>query len=152
MKDIAGGLARDNSQYGHMLPKSMVQPSWADSIIVEVSREYKKKIPRVKWIQRNRPSTSGYTTNRSRTVKYRGLRWTIRNKKDRDIVMCLGTKEAEHKQVLLHELAHWVTPRQKGHTKKFWLVLKDLLVKYNCLTDEYVKREIEYKSKAKLYL
>ena len=66
--------------------------------------------------------------------------------------MCLGTDEHEQKQVLLHELAHWLGRRKWHHNKKFWLLLKDLLIYCDLYTDKYKEREFEYMKKSQTYL
>lgn len=121
-------------------PKQLMAtvPSWAMQLVKEVATyKGRSKLPKIKWIQRGREYSTG---------RYR--RWS------KEIVMGAGRNEQEAKQVLLHELAHWLTSSKarKGHCKKFWLTLKDLLIQFDSYTDEYRQREFGYKKKAQAYL
>jgi len=69
------------------------------------------------------------------------------------IVITAGTDGTDHKQVLLHEIAHWLTqPRgwrirtkkRCWHGKRFYTKLNQLLNRYNCFTPEYAVRENGY--------
>jgi predicted SprT family Zn-dependent metalloprotease len=113
----------------------MPEPEWATSLIEKVLA-YKKRSrkPKVRWVQRNRQSTSG--------VCY------LNNK----ITICLGKDEWQWKPILLHELSHWLGRKRWHHNKKFWLLLRELLIEFDCYTPEYLKKEFEYISKSKNYL
>ncbi len=115
-------------------PRDMSEPEWATELIEKIMA-YKKRSqrPKVKWIRRNRRSTSGICYFKSITI-------------------CLGNDESEWKQILLHELAHWLGRRKWHHNKKFWLLLKDLLIYCDVYTEEYKKREFEYMKKSQNYL
>ena len=116
----------------------MTQPTWAQAILEEVCREKKRSLPTTKWIQRDRVGSSGvYYPYKKR------------------MVLCLGSDEEQHLQVFLHELAHHLACRNRkgaGHNKKFWILHKELLLKYNCLTEKWKERAYRYKKKAQLYL
>lgn len=111
----------------------MTQPEWATPIIKEVCRQHKRKLPKMKWIRRNRKCSSGICYPRSITI-------------------CAGTEQLDQKQVLLHELSHWICGKrkQKGHTVRFWRKLFELLKQYECETEAFRKREFQYKKKAEL--
>lgn len=64
--------------------------------------------------------------------------------------MSVGRDNLE-KQVLLHELSHHLD-REGGHGSTFYIILKSLLVKYDCLTEEYKKRENTYRKISLKYL
>ena len=115
----------------------MTQPLWSVSIIEEVCKEYKRALPRTRWIQRERKSSSGVYYPHNKTM-----------------VLCLGRDGYDHLQIFLHELSHHLVSRRRkvGHNKKFWVTLKALLIRYDCYTEEFVKREHNYKGKAQLYL
>jgi hypothetical protein len=71
-----------------------------------------------------------------------------------------GTRGDDHKQVFLHEIAHWLTKprgwkkkwRYNGHSKRFWKKLDELLIRYDCKTKEYCTREYGYMKRSELYL
>jgi hypothetical protein len=44
----------------------------------------------------------------------------------------------------------WIS--QEGHSKDFYLFLKRLLLKYDCLTEEYKQREYRYRRVSLQYL
>ena len=109
----------------------MIQPNWVSELVNSVALiEGRKHPPRIKWVKRNRHSTSGVYYRHSKRI-------TIR----------VGNDQLE-KQVLIHELAHWLT--RKGHNKRFWLKCFNLLKRHDLLTEEYKKREFRYKKKASI--
>jgi hypothetical protein len=110
-------------------------PIWDSEIVSQVCLEHNRSIPEIICRQsRKIPDTSG---SMSRT-------------KNR-IVVTFGTRGHDHRQTLLHELAHYLNP--KGwHGKEFYLILKSLLVKYDCLTEEYKQRQYRYIKRSRLYL
>ena len=106
----------------------MVQPSWQAEILVEVGRLYNRKhYPKLIWRNGSRPSSSGHYYP-----------------KKKRIVVTAGTSGKDHEQVLLHELAHWLTPRSRAHGRRFWQVLYRLLEHFKIRDEEYVKREFRY--------
>src|SRR5262249_49061522 len=113
----------------------MQQPPWATEIIKEVCFDHNRKIPSIVWRQRKGARTSGSTYLQ----------------RDR-IVITLGTESADHKRVLLHELAHYLNQSgRQPHGKEFYLILRALFITYNCL-DEYRHKESRYRASAALYL
>lgn len=113
----------------------MTQPEWALPIIEQVCKDHKRRLPKMRWVKRNRRSTSGVT-------------YTY----ERKITICIGFDTTQHLPVLLHELAHYVCPKKSHHNKRFWLKLSELLKQFDCFTESYVKQEYNYKKKAELYL
>jgi hypothetical protein len=113
----------------------LLAPDWAVKIVEEVCAEHNRSIPGLKFRQgRISPLSSG--------SMYR---------KSNRIVVTFGTAGSDHTQVLLHELAHYLNPKG-GHGKEFYIILKELLVKYDCLTDEYKEREYKHHKISKQYL
>lgn len=131
----------------------MKEPKWATNLLDQVCKdEGRSKKPKFKWfVSKYRSSTSGYYSPRRRIIFIRE-----------------GTLGKDHKQVLLHEICHWLTQprgssqrvfffgdkrkRRSFHNKRFWLKLKELLTKYDCLTNEYRVRENGYKKNSVNYL
>ena len=118
----------------------MIQPDWATELIFKACELKGRKIPKVKWIKRNRFSTRGVTYHEPRFHK--GF----------NITVGLGTDEVGGKQVLLHELTHYLGRPKWHHNKRFWLLLRELLIYFELHTDKYVSREVLYMSKAASYL
>ena len=109
----------------------MKTPSWVFPVVRAVAMNNgRKHEPRIRFIKRNRMSTSGcyYRHNHSITI-------------------CAGRDDTQHKWVLLHELAHWLT--RKGHTKKFWAKAFALYEDFG-VTQLAIDREFRYKKKASL--
>jgi len=114
----------------------MEEPCWATEIIKEVCLAYNRRVPEIVWRQRKGVHTTGST----------------QRKKER-IAITLGTDTIDHKRVLLHELAHYLNESEnRGHSKEFWLILRALFIKYDCLTDEYRQRESRYRGSSLLHL
>lgn len=128
----------------------MSTPDWADDLLLQVCKDEgrnPKRKPTIKWVH-----TTGWRYKRSSGGNYR----------PEDNLIRILTREghADQKQVLLHEICHWLTrPRQTGwygkrnwHGKRFYIKLKVLLMRYDCLTDEYRDREHRYKKGSVNYL
>lgn len=107
---------------------SIKTPDWAISLVEQVCRDYKRKLPgKFQWYVSSHKSTSG-------RASYDGRR----------IHISAGTDDWEHRVVLLHELAHHVNAKggKHGHTKRFWLLLCELSEKYGDINLTY-KRDVE---------
>jgi hypothetical protein len=107
-------------------------PAWAERIVHDVCRNAKMPIPAVEWKHREGIHSSGlcYPAN-------------FRNMAGRIIIRC-GWDDNDAKLVLLHELAHHLTPTH-NHSHQFWKVAMRLYKKYR-LNPEYVlSRESGYR-------
>jgi hypothetical protein len=104
-------------------------PDWALEIVNEVCAEYSREVPNIRF---TRIRANGFGTSGG----YK--RW-----KNGFIRVSVGRDNLE-KQIFLHELSHHLD-RNGGHGSTFYVIFKSLLVKYDCLTDEYRKREYEYR-------
>jgi hypothetical protein len=113
----------------------MLTPAWALEIVAEVCAEHNRSVPELTFRQSRKIPLSTGSMYRTR----------------KRIVVTFGTGGHDHRQVLLHELTHYLNPKG-GHGKEFYLLLKSLLVKYDCLTEEYIKRESRYRSASILYV
>jgi hypothetical protein len=114
----------------------VVVPRWATEIVKEVCLENKCEVAKLIWRMKKGGgfSTIGYYK------KYKeGL-----------ITISVGRDNLE-KQVLLHELSHHLD-KEGGHGRQFYSILKELLVKYDCLTEDYIKRENNYRKASLEYL
>lgn len=134
MKNTAGVQEKLGGKE-NSIRNAMTQPEWATPIIKEICFLYTRKLPKMKWMKRNRTCTSG--------VCY-----------SKHIVICAGTDLLNQKQVLLHELAHWILAKRRrrgrryGHSVRFYKLLFDLLKYYECFEENYLTREFNYKSTA----
>jgi hypothetical protein len=80
-------------------------PDWAVKIVEEVCAEHNRTIPGLKFRQSRKHALSS------------GSMWFKSNR----IVVTFGTSGSDHKQVLLHELAHFLSDK-RGHGKEFYLL------------------------------
>jgi hypothetical protein len=115
----------------------MEAPEWVMEIVQEVCVANNREIPNIIWRE-----------------KRRGSNWTSgghkRYPKNGTITVSVG-KDGLEKQVLLHELTHRIT-KSGLHDGRFYTILRDLLLKYDCWTQEYKKWEGEYRKAALKYL
>jgi hypothetical protein len=110
-------------------------PQWASDMVREVCHEYERDLPELVCRQsRIIAETSGSMTRTQNRI-----------------VVTFGTQGHDHRQVLLHELAHYLN-RKGGHGQEFYTILKRLLVQYNCLTEEYRERQYRGVKRSRLYL
>jgi len=124
-------------------------PTWATQLLLQVCKdEGRSKAPDLIW-KYNRYGSCGYYSP-WKGNKQAGL-------------ICIKTKEGDtqEKQVLLHEVSHWLTrpnkwkivsKRRTWHNKRFYLKLDELLKRYNCWTIEYQNRELRYKSRGARFM
>jgi predicted SprT family Zn-dependent metalloprotease len=113
----------------------LLAPDWAVKMVKEVCAVNDLEMP-------------GLTFRQSRKIPLStGSMWP----KSKRIVVTFGTAGHDHQQVLLHELAHYLNTKG-GHGKEFYIILKNLLVKYDCLTDEYKERQYKYHKISMQYL
>ena len=64
------------------------------------------------------------------------------------ITMKVGSDLQDQRLVLLHELAHWLSPVIDGHSRGFWRRAWELYERYNIDLDYAWEREKAYKVKA----
>lgn len=114
----------------------MKKPEWADLLISQVLfYKGRKTPPKIKWVKRNRQSSSGVMYTRTK-----------------NITICVGHNEADAKMVVLHELSHWLLTKGHHHDIKFWVTAWELYYLFKEQLDwELVKRrEFAYMGKAKV--
>lgn len=131
----------------------MEEPKWATDLLQEVCLyEGRTNKPRISWCNSTSIWRHGCGGNYDPC--------------DHQIRIVVYQNADDVKQVFLHEVCHWLTrPRTKRiyfygekpkrrnwHNKRFYLKLHDLLTRYDCLTEEYRKREAEYKKRSVNYL
>jgi predicted metal-dependent hydrolase len=108
----------------------MVQDSWQAEVLVDVAKLHNRtNYPKLKW----RNGSSHWTSGRFK-------------KRNKTIVVTAGKDDKQHLPVLLHELAHWLTPRSRAHGRRFWQVAFDLYKRYSVIktNEEFIKREFKY--------
>jgi hypothetical protein len=71
-------------------------PDWACRLVATVCAEAGRPIPRLTWRRRSRPTSSGVT-----------------RQADGVVAVMAGTDVADQRHTLLHELAHWISPRPR---------------------------------------
>ena len=108
----------------------MLQPSWQAEVLVDIGNLYNRKhYPKLTWrVGSNRLSSGHY------------------NRKRKTIVITAGKEGSDHTPVLLHELAHWLTPKARSHGRRFWQVAFKLFERYGITktNEDYVQRELKY--------
>jgi hypothetical protein len=72
-------------------------PAWARSLVMEVCSEADAPLPRLSWRTRDRPASSGVTRQSVGRIS-----------------LVAGSDPLDQRLTLLHELAHWLTPRSRG--------------------------------------
>jgi hypothetical protein len=91
------------------MSKIITTPEWVENLAAEVVKNYGARMPPITWREASRKSTSGNTSIKR-------------------ISIIAGSDQQDQKIVLLHELAHWLTPG--GHTEEFWTTAFDLYESY----------------------
>jgi hypothetical protein len=104
-------------------------PEWAVEIVKVECALHNRPVPKLKW---GKKRANGFGTVGQYKRYENG---TIRVSVGRD---------NQEKQVLLHELSHHLIT-EGGHGRTFYLMLRGLLLKYDCLTEEYKKVENKYR-------
>jgi hypothetical protein len=110
-------------------------PEWALEIVKVECALHNRPEPKLRWVKKR---ANGF---------YSGGRYT--RYKDGTIRVSVG-RDNHEKQVLLHELSHHFN--SGVHGKDFYLTLRGLLLKYDCLTEEYIRFENEYRKASIAYL
>lgn len=128
-------------------------PTWANRLIKQVCKDYRRKLPVVQWYDcsNTRNHSSGRTWHwRGRAVsRSSGYVWRHWNK----IHISAGADEQDQKLVLLHELAHHIMNKtRKGskahHSQKFWELAFELYDQYGIDLEYAYDRERHYRVKA----
>lgn len=109
-------------------------PDWALLLIAQVCAEHGRRPPKVTWYWTRQALSSGHAKFDSR-----------------DIHISAGLMVRDQQLVLLHELAHYLTPKRDHHTMRFWRNAVSLYARWG---DTHfmayaVQREWTYKLKAR---
>ena len=107
-------------------------PGWARLLLLDCCADAGCAAPaRLRWMQRVRPSSSGVTRHH-----------------DRSISMAAGTDALDQRLTLLHELAHWLTPRpsRRGartqhHDRRFYAAAFALYERHGISSADALARE-----------
>ena len=138
-----------------------VTPKWAQELTSQVAiDEGRNDLPEIIWRKRRRPRVS------ARAKLLFGPERVERFRKQSDwkrvgssghcryslfgtrIVITAGTDRKDQKLVLLHELAHWLSPKNEGHGPAFWDKTWELFRRYNVPIRYAKKREGNYRKGA----
>ena len=123
-----------------------IAPKWAQELIITVAIDYgRDKLPDVTWRRRHQParhdSRHGYerqagtqSSGRAwgpvmpdRIGSYATPRWDWAAGR---IVVTAGTDRMDQRLVLLHELAHWLSPPKEHHGSEWWALACQLYRRY----------------------
>jgi len=93
----------------------MTAPKWAQDLVLRVALdEEKDDVPNLGWWRaRKRKTWAGL---RPAHAMSSGRSWPTKNR----IHVTAGTDRKDQKLVLLHELAHWLSPPTEHHGPTFW--------------------------------
>ena len=110
-------------------------PQWAVDLVNEVCTARRRRPAHIRsWmVKNNRPWSTGFCRD-----------------DDRSICIVQGFDEVNARTVLVHELAHYLTPVNHDHDKLFWRRCWELHLAYSDLADAwrcestYMKKAITY--------
>lgn len=112
-------------------------PEWANELVTQVCKDYRRKKPVVKWWSNHHTYSHGHWK-----------RWS------QAIFISAGESIQDQELVLLHELAHHIVGktkagRRQSHSIRFWTLAFELYNRYGVDTNYAIEREYSYKAKAK---
>lgn len=128
----------------------MQPPKWAHDLMAQVCKSHGKRQPTLVWKKNMRQvhnRRTNYTWQRKHSAwssGYMQWRWG-----DPYVVVRAGLSRPNAEKVLLHELAHYLTPRRQHHSLRFWRKAWSLYAKYGVDLMEAKLCEFEYKDKAR---
>ena len=106
-------------------------PKWAQDLVLRVALdEGKKDVPDMTW-HRSKHFTSSGRAGRGRihVTAAHGDKWVQIPWRNRNHTCGVVSARADQKIVLLHELAHWLTPGEH-HSHRFWDKAWELFHRY----------------------
>ena len=138
-------------------------PKWAQNLALQVAiDEGRDSLPEITWRKRHRTRISARMKTFISSDTDRAMRWE-RQQAERIIcssgrcrtrwygtliIITAGTDHKDQKLVLLHELAHWLSPKNEGHGPAFWDKTWELFRRYNVPIRYAKKREGNYRKGA----
>jgi len=108
----------------------MPAPDWADRIVREVARRRRLPPPLLRWRTTRRRRTAGSADSHLR--------------KHPAISIAAGRDPVDQRLVLLHELAHWLSKPDEGHSIAFWTRAWRLFRRYRVPVHYALAREGAY--------
>lgn len=130
----------------------MAAPQWATDLVEQVCKDYNRAMPhKFNWrVSRKKRVT--YSSGHMYPPYYERVRPMKYIKRNGRITVTAGHSVQDQELVLLHELAHWVTNRNKrrSHDRKFWDTAFELYERYGVDMDYAIEREKDYKVGAQL--
>ena len=130
----------------------MKVPKWAEYIFREVCDTYNLyPTPQLVWRRRRSKKIKPMFPDEIPTTrpkpKYSG---GVAYVKDNKIVITAGKDRKDQKLVLLHELAHMISPPEEYHGRIFWETAWKLYRQYKVPLRYAYKREGEYRTLSKV--
>lgn len=131
----------------------MAIPKWADELATQVCKDYGATKPPINWRKSRayRKVSESFTTSwGERIVPHRSARkFSSGVTYPTRIGITAGTDRKDQKLVLLHELAHWLTPKEH-HSVVFWEKAFELYRRYKVPMRYAQQREYRYRKTARI--
>ena len=116
----------------------MNAPVWAERIVREVARGRRRRPPELRWRRTRRLRSAGSADSPVRA----GVG---------GISIAAGRDPVDQRLVLCHELAHWLSRPDEGHTRAFWLRAWRLYRRYRVPIHYALAREGEFEGAVQAY-
>ncbi len=133
-------------------PKTV--PAWARELADTVCSDFNLDPVPIRWRKRRPYTVSGVRIVGDGTERFRETRIDRSSSgryfkgKDCHIIVTAGVDEADQKLVLLHELAHHMSPPKHNHTFEFWENAWTLYSRYFEDLEYAYNREANYREKS----
>ena len=116
----------------------MNPPIWAERIVREVARARRRRPPELRW-------------RRARRLRSAGSADSPKKADAGGISIAAGRDPVDQRLVLCHELAHWLSRPDEGHTMAFWLRAWRLYRRYRVPIHYALAREGEFEGAVQAY-
>ena len=115
----------------------MGAPAWAERIVREVARARRRPAPILRW-------------RRARTRRSAGSAHS-HLQENGSVSIAAGRDPVDQRLVLCHELAHWLSAPDEGHTQTFWSRAWKLYRRYRVPIHYALVREGQYEGAVQAY-
>jgi predicted metal-dependent hydrolase len=125
-------------------------PNWALELVEQVKAEYRSTKPlTINWRRTHtRKGLISYNEMTMQTIKRKPMLSSGFCSYSGKISITAGEIRKDQKLVLLHEIAHWLLPKEVHHGKAFWDLAFELYRKYKVPMYYALNRERDYRKEA----